>query len=301
MSKYARPGLNFSSAVAGVSGDPFRHLAFLPIVKTLDRALADTSRPIKMLEVGVWAGFSTVSWIAALQAVNRDFQIVAVDTWRPQYDRAHEAKNPHYAVMNAVAQGDLIEKVFRSNVSVMGASEFVEVVREDSMSCLPLMADECFDLISIDGDHRFSAAFSDLVNARRLLRVGGILVGDDLELTANELPTGKLRSDLESGFEWVDINSSQGYHPGVTAAVAELFGDVGRFNGLFWVQKAAGGGWCIPHVALPSGRNFRRYRLPLESRISYVGRGCRSLLQRVRIVLGAVKRRLYLDRLFPRR
>lgn len=61
----------------------------------------------------------------------------------------------------------------------------VQVVIGDSARALPVMRVEevePFDLIHIDGAHDLPSAVADLVNARGLLRDGGLLIVDDMHL-----------------------------------------------------------------------------------------------------------------------
>ena len=67
-----------------------------------------------------------------------------------------------------------------------GVRELVEFHGEMSEIVLPrLLADgRTFDLAFIDGNHRFEGVFLDLVYCGRLVRPGGIVFADDLQLPA---------------------------------------------------------------------------------------------------------------------
>ena len=67
-----------------------------------------------------------------------------------------------------------------------GVRSLVEFHEQESQIVLPRLLEEgrVFDLAFIDGNHRFEAVFLDLVYAGRLLREGGVVVVDDMQLPA---------------------------------------------------------------------------------------------------------------------
>jgi hypothetical protein len=65
-----------------------------------------------------------------------------------------------------------------------GVRELVEFYPEESQLVFPrLLADgRGFDLAFLDGNHRFEGVFLDLVYSGRLLKEGGIVLADDVQL-----------------------------------------------------------------------------------------------------------------------
>lgn len=63
-----------------------------------------------------------------------------------------------------------------------GVSHLLRFVEARSELCLPKLieAGEQFDALLVDGDHRFEAAFVDLLFGTRLVRPGGVLLVDDV-------------------------------------------------------------------------------------------------------------------------
>ena len=53
----------FLGDTMGVMGDPARHLFMTAAVATQ----ADLDRPLRVLEIGSWIGFSTLTWAQALE------------------------------------------------------------------------------------------------------------------------------------------------------------------------------------------------------------------------------------------
>lgn len=71
-------------------------------------------------------------------------------------------------------------------LAAAGVSELVELHEEPSELALPRLVGEGrrFDLAFLDGNHRFEGVFCDLVHAGRLVREGGVVFVDDVQLPA---------------------------------------------------------------------------------------------------------------------
>ena len=274
----------FGERVMGISGNLIRHLAFHSLVKWLKKN-NKTNKKIKILEVGVWAGGSTISWLKALKKEKIDFEYFAIDTWLPGYDEEHIKKNNHYKLMNESTKDNLIFDCFKHNVrtELKSKSYKFKVIKGNSINVMKTLPSESFDLISIDGDHRYEACFSDLSEAKRLLIPGGLLVGDDLELKPSEIEQNDLNKDVNSGFEWINLDIPQGgYHPGVTKSVNECFDDVGYFEGLFYAAKSIDKNFYIPEINLPSKNVYKFYKLPYEKLPKWLMRSFKNLLRPVK-------------------
>jgi hypothetical protein len=98
-----------------------------------------------------------------------------------------------------------------------------------------------FDLVYLDGDHRYKQVSTDIRNAERLVGDGGILCGDDLELQAPAVDLENAKDNAHLDFI-LDPKTGQYYHPGITLAVAECFGDVSSWDG-FWAVRKCGSKW----------------------------------------------------------
>lgn len=98
-----------------------------------------------------------------------------------------------------------------------------------------------FDLIHIDGSHCYGDVLADLRMAHRLLRDGGILCGDDLELQASECDRHFAGQNKHLDYR-EDPRTGRPFHPGVTLAVYEFFGPVSALYG-FWAMRKTGSGY----------------------------------------------------------
>jgi len=205
----------------------------------------------RILEVGSWAGWSAIVWAQALQDCKQpNGAVVCVDPWTNYLDLTAN-RTPVYRAMVAATKRDAIVRLFYHNVRTAGHAAAVHPLRGASDCCLPLLRDGWFHLVFIDGDHSYAAAKRDLDNASRLVCDGGLLCGDDLDLQFQDLDEDHLRKNLHYDYP-VDPKSKQGFHPGVTLAVWEFFGQrVSSWDGL-WAMRKVGNQW--QHVDLePTG------------------------------------------------
>jgi hypothetical protein len=120
----------------------------------------------------------------------------------------------------------------------------VETRRGSSAEALPAFPPDSFDIVYIDGSHRYEDACFDMSQAKRLTRPGGVICGDDLELDGSSLPAAELEAAIATEDDYV-FSSSAGvsFHPGVTGAVNREFPRVGAWNG-FWAVRRAADGWA---------------------------------------------------------
>jgi predicted O-methyltransferase YrrM len=112
-------------------------------------------------------------------------------------------------------------------------------VRGFADDCLPVLKNEQFDIVYIDGDHSYRAVLKDLNNAKGLCRENGILCGDDLELQYTGANKQAIELNLDKDFA-TDPDSGTGFHPGVTKAVWDVFGQEVSCYGGFWAMRKSG-------------------------------------------------------------
>jgi predicted O-methyltransferase YrrM len=229
-----------------MQGPPERHQYFLPVVSGLRRAGAGS---LEILELGSWAGASTVTFALALQQTAAAGRVTCGDAWTPYFDTAIDTY-PQHQDMNAAAADSLIFPLFEHNIRAAGVAGMVKTHRGLSRDVLPGFADGSFDIIYIDASHQFEDVRSDIRQAKRLLRGNGVICGDDLELQAGAVPEAELRDAIQQHTDFVYSESAAShYHPGVTGAVAEEFPSVGVWSG-FWAVQRCGGAWKPPVLDL---------------------------------------------------
>ena len=167
-----------------------------------------------ILEVGSWAGESAVLWANKIKELNANGRILCIDEWKP-YD---EILNTQPEMMKAF-EDDRIFKLFLRNTVASGTSEIISYIRGNSLEILPLLRRNYFNMVYVDGSHVYEYVKSDILNAMRVTKVGGVISGDDLEIQADKEPDPLL------------------CHIGVTQAVWDCFCKrVSSWQG-FWAMR----------------------------------------------------------------
>lgn len=245
----------FGPVLRALQGPVNRHRYFLPTLG----AAAELRGPFQILEVGSWAGASAISWAWAMRKLELSGRVLCVDPWRPYFD-LEKNRADVYAEMNRGAEKDLIYKLFEHNVTTSGFGELIDVIRGESKIVLPGLESERFHLVYVDGSHAFEDVQSDLQEAKRLVRDGGIICGDDLELQACEINAEELDAAVRTGQDFIESSSGPSYHPGVTAAVKLAFGEVTVMDG-FWAARRCGRDW-MPIVVDSRGSELPDHLAP---------------------------------------
>jgi Methyltransferase domain len=189
--------------------------------------------PIRILEIGSWAGASSVTWVKAFIELGRPVTIDCVDQWEPYFELSRET-DAHYRRMNEAAASEDIYALFLHNLRAEGIDDRVNILRGSSKKILPDLKAKAYHLIYIDGSHLYPDVLSDIGQAKRLILNRGIICGDDLEIQADEMPAHELARAVESRLDYTSVGSDpRSFHPGVAAAVAEELGVVSAWEG-YW-------------------------------------------------------------------
>lgn len=230
----------FGSALRALQGDASRHQYFEPAVRRA--AALNKGKSIDILEVGSWAGASAVTWARALQAVGCGGRVTCVDTWAPYFNTDADAAS-HYRDMDEAARRGEIYRLFLHNVEACGVAEIVSHHVIDSSKMGSLFESGSFSIVYIDGNHALDFVRSDIALAKTLTRANGIICGDDLEITFDDVEAAAHRAQLELAVDYAYSEQAKAhYHPGVTEAVHEAFGVVANYSG-FWAVEQLAGGW----------------------------------------------------------
>ncbi len=163
-------------------------------------------RPLRILEIGALEGESAV-------VLARHGRVLTVDVWEDEK-----------------VKGSFLRRTKGKNI---------EYIQENSVRCLPKIRDQ-FDFIFVDGCHHYTETMSDIGNAKRLVAEGGIIAGDDLDLSAEETDRNALWNKREEDVA-VDPKTGKACHPGVTLAIADQLGNVvKKMPHTFWAVRKSG-------------------------------------------------------------
>lgn len=226
----------FAQTTFGIQGDPVRHVFMSGAINVLSGWV---DGPIRMLEVGSWTGSSVLTWA---QAIDRfcphKGSILCVDYWDTFVTKEDldSQQSDLYQTTHSLTQMGIPYDLFLHNIQFAKSSVKVNHFRGKSCEVLPYLGNEQFDMIYIDGSHYLDDVRGDLEQAIRMLKTGGILCGDDLELQLFQCDEEFARSQL--ALDWVkDPKAKQFFHPGVTIAVDEVIGRVSNYAGFWLVRK----------------------------------------------------------------
>lgn len=187
----------------------------------------------KILEVGTWMGQgSTKIW---LHYMPPDSQLVCIDKWSAYISENDLNAGPsHYVAMNDLSRTAINVSL---NVIESDADKNVIVIKADSAKALALFKEEYFDFVYVDGSHYYANVKADLAIAKRLVKNGGILCGDDLEIEPDEEHINLAKQAISHDF--VGDTQGRGFHPGVLLAVSEEVPQHTNYAG-FWISQKIG-------------------------------------------------------------
>ena len=219
--------------------------------------IGSSKSTIEILEIGAYAGSSMLTWSnAADKLLTGSCNITCID---PLGDSGAELFTED---MEDALKSDLVYEVFCHNAALSPSNVQIIPIRGISINILPELEANKYDLIFIDGSHHYLDVLNDITESERLLRLGGIICGDDLELQLKQCDQEFARMNTQSDYI-KDPRSRKDFHPGVTMAVGEFFGDVSCFSG-FWAMRLTSNGYEKISFAEAKGLRLLNY-WPQES------------------------------------
>ena len=133
-------------------------------ITTVLAAAAELTEPTSYLEIGVRRGRSLSAVLGRAPACD----VIGIDFWNPGYAGIDNPGVDHV----------------RSQIEALGHAGSLELLSGNSHDVLPRLFAERpeldFDLITVDGDHSRRGAARDLRDVLPRLRIGGVLVFDDI-------------------------------------------------------------------------------------------------------------------------
>lgn len=137
-------------------------------------------KPQTIIEVGTWKGRSAINMANICKRLGLDTQILCIDTWLGSVEHwTHLDPNlPTTALKNG---RPILYDQFISNVIHSGLTDYITPFPIDSVNGALTLEKYGVqaDFIYIDAGHEYDSVKADLLNYRRLVKKGGILVGDD--------------------------------------------------------------------------------------------------------------------------
>jgi predicted O-methyltransferase YrrM len=191
------------------------------------------SENMHVLEIGTWYGLgSTQVWLRHLKP---NSTLTLLDSWRA-YDNLEPTDEEHFNIMSA----EMPKAIRQTHQMVIDFEKQadqgnidINIVRAKSDHFLPLMKENSFDFIYLDGSHKYDDVIKDIRNSKKLIKKDiGIICGDDLELP----PAPELIEIAKENKKLNRIKTEFGsFHPGVFLAILEEFEAVNTLQGFWWI------------------------------------------------------------------
>jgi len=218
---------------------PVRHIFMMATVWQLTKMKKNPG--LQILEIGSWVGASALSWAQGLK-IHNDAQgtITCVDAWKPFFNRETH-QDDVYIKMEQALSSDTAYQLFSHNINTIPNTITCQHLRGKADNILPLLRENTFDIIFIDADHAYTPVLKDINHSLALVKDGGIICGDDLNLQLHEVDQDNTKKHAEADFI-KDPQTGRNHHPGVTLAVGEIFGKVSTWGG-FWAMQKQGDTW----------------------------------------------------------
>ena len=210
----------------------------------IDQKKKETGRDeIRILEIGSWAGQSTLLWGAELARSGYPGKVYCIDPWMPFALGSQIGINDGTRLMDDVARRDKIFPLFWHNVRSSGLTDWILPLRGKSADVLPCLKPNSFDLVFIDGSHAYSPFLNDLTLAAPLIKQSGFICGDDLELQSEEIDLSI--AELNKERDYINDPKTQfQYHPGVCLGVSQFFKrKISVYDG-FWINRKHSDHWA---------------------------------------------------------
>lgn len=201
----------------GIKGTILRHFIMSSLVTHLKQD------SVRILEIGSWVGTSALTWAEAIYTFcPKGGSLMCIDPWEPYFTEQETLQGGNYSGMQEAADIGLAYEIFLHNIKFAAPNTNIFHIRSTLPKCSELLRQGGYDLIYIDGSHHYADVQMDITHANMLLRPGGIMCGDDLELQYEDCDQELARSNPTT--DWIqDPLTASGYHPGVTTAVYDYF------------------------------------------------------------------------------
>jgi predicted O-methyltransferase YrrM len=232
-----KPYLNHKNAILSA---PVRHIFMIASIWYL--TIKNKNKNISILEIGTWFGASALSWAQGLEEyADSKGSLTCVDAWKPFFDLEEHKGNEYVLEMEELLKSDFAYKVFLHNIGTVPESITTQHFRGQSENILKYLKDESQSVVFIDADHTYDFVKKDITASLRLVENNGIICGDDLNMQIKDIDYNFAIENKNKDFIR-DPKTNKNYHPGVTVAISEIFGEVSSWGG-FWAMQKINNNW----------------------------------------------------------
>lgn len=149
------------------------------------KKLIDEICPELIIEVGSWKGGSAIFMAEYIKKKNIDCKIVCVDTWLGALEFLTDKADPdRYISLNKKNGYPNVYFQFLANVMYKEAQDYIIPFPQTSAIGAQFFEEHHIqaDMIYIDASHEFDDVIKDLHDYWNILKIGGVLFGDDYNI-----------------------------------------------------------------------------------------------------------------------
>lgn len=149
-------GVYLGRVHAAEQTDP-RRIFFMKNLLSQEAKEKKNANVYTIVEIGSWAGGSAIVWAEQLKEMNLNGKVICIDSWSLYdeiTDRPHPQGSTRHRMKKAITR-NAIFRLFLHNINASGHDDIVRYSRGSSDEFLPLLRESHFDLIYIDGNHRY--------------------------------------------------------------------------------------------------------------------------------------------------
>jgi len=232
-----KPYLDHKNAILSA---PVRHMFMIATIWYLVKQ--NKNKNITIMEIGTWFGASALSWAQGLEeySESKGF-LTCVDAWKPFFDLDEHKDNDYVLEMEELLESDFAYNIFLHNISTLPKSIIAQHLRGQSENILKIIKDSSQSVVFIDADHTYNFVKKDILDSLRIVENYGIICGDDLNMQMMDIDKKFAIENKNKDFI-EDPKTKRNYHPGVTIAIEEIFGEVSTWGG-FWAMQKINNEW----------------------------------------------------------
>ena len=227
-----KPYLKHKNAILSA---PVRHMFMIATIWYL--ANQNKNKNISIMEIGTWFGASALSWAQGLEEYSKgQGSLTCVDAWKPFFDLEEHPDNSYVLEMEALLESDFAYNIFLHNIGTLPKAIITQHFRGQSENILKFLKSSSYSVIFIDADHTYNFVKKDILDSMRLVENYGVICGDDLNMQMSSIDKDFAIENKNKDFIR-DPKTKKNYHPGVTVAIEEIFGEVSSWGGFWAMQK----------------------------------------------------------------
>lgn len=170
-------GFDLSLAEPDLQGWGSEHPLFDFVIETL--------KPSLLVEVGTWKGASAIYMADKCLKAGLDSEIICVDTWLGAASSlthgVSKSQSDRFESLKMKNGWPMLYFTFMRNVIESGRQDIITPLAQTSDNAAKILKfyGVQADVIYVDAAHQAGPVYRDLLTYWRLLRPGGVLIGDD--------------------------------------------------------------------------------------------------------------------------